>query len=276
MKPLFSLLLTLALLPAAHAQSPSPQRIVSMNVCTDQLLLLLVERSRLASLSHFAADPAWSSLTAQAAGISPNRGQADEVVALEPDLVVTSAFSGTFAARVLERLQFKVERLGFAASRDEVYAQIAQVAQWTGNDEAARQLIDITRSRIDASVQRLQPLLAGKSALFLSSNGIAFGSFTLQDDFLRSLGLRNVAAEAGLSGPATMPLELLLQAAPDFIITQPRGELDRQLAHPYLQHAALTQLNPRRLSLPDRWFDCAGPWLADAYASVAAQLDATP
>lgn len=276
MKPLFSLLLTLALLPAAHAQSPSPQRIVSMNVCTDQLLLLLVERSRLASLSHFAADPAWSSLTAQAAGISPNRGQADEVVALEPDLVVTSAFSGTFAARVLERLQFKVERLGFAASRDEVYAQIAQVAQWTGNDEAARQLIDTTRSRIDASVQRLQPLLAGKSALFLSSNGIAFGSFTLQDDFLRSLGLRNVAAEAGLSGPATMPLELLLQAAPDFIITQPRGELDRQLAHPYLQHAALTQLNPRRLSLPDRWFDCAGPWLADAYASVAAQLDATP
>jgi iron complex transport system substrate-binding protein len=98
----------------------------------------------------------------------------------------------------------------------------------------------------------------------------------LQDDFLRSLGLRNVAAEAGLSGPAPLSLELLLQAAPDFIISEARGELDSQLAHPFLQHAALQQLNPRRLNLPDRWFDCAGPWLADAYVSIATQLDAAP
>ena len=276
MKRLFSLLLALTLIPAAYAQSSISQRIVSMNVCTDQLLLWLVEPARIAALSHFAADPAWSSLAAQAAGIPVNRGQPDEVVALEPDLVLTSAFSGTFAARVLERLQLRVERLGFAASREEVYHQIAQMAAWTDRNTAGQQMIIATRARIDASVQQLQPRLAGNSALFLSSNGIAFGSSTLQDDFLRSLGLRNVAAEAGLSGPAPLSLELLLQAAPDFIISEARGELDSQLAHPFLQHAALQRLNPRRLNLPDRWFDCAGPWLADAYVSIATQLDAAP
>lgn len=273
---LFPSLLLLAWLAPAMTLAQPPQRIVSMNVCTDQLLLLLVDPARIASLSRFAADPAWSSLAASAAGITPNRGQADEVVALEPDLVMTSAFSGTFAANVLQRLHYRVERLGFAATREDVYGQITQVAAWTGSDATASRLVATTRARIETSMQQLQPLLAGKRALFLSSNGIAFGSATLQDDFLRSLGLRNVAAEAGLSGPATMPLELLLQSAPDLIISEARGELDRQLAHPYLQHPALAQLNPRRLNLPDRWFDCAGPWLADAYASVAMQLDVTP
>ncbi len=274
MSRLSPLLLLAWLLPVTTLAQLPPQRIVSMNVCTDQLLLLLVERARIVSLSRFAADPVWSSLADAATGIASNGGQADEVVALTPDLVLTSAFSGTFAASVLERVRLRVERLGFAASRDEVFAQMSQVAAWTGTDEQAQVLIDSTRRRIDSRIAQLQPRLAGRSAVFLNSNGVAYGSGTLQHDFLHSLGLRNAAAEAGIDGPALLSLELLLQAAPDFIISEPRGALDRQLAHPYLQHAALRRLPARRLVLPERWFDCAGPWLADAYDSLAQQLDA--
>ncbi len=268
-----SLLLLLALPVPLMAQS-APARIVSMNVCTDQLLLLLVDKGRIASLSYFATNPAYSSLAAQAQQVPANRGQADEVMALQPDLVLTSAFSASFAASVLQRLQQHVERLGFAGTREEVFAQIAQVAAWTGSAAQAAVMIETTRSRIADSAQQLQPLLAGKKAVFLSSNGIAFGTGTLQDDFLHSIGMRNVAAEAGLYGPAPLPLELLLAAAPDYIISEPRGSLDQQLAHPLLLHPALQDLHPRSLTLPERWFDCAGPWLADAYASVAEQVRA--
>ena len=163
MSQFFPLLLLLAwLVPVTTLAQVPPQRIVSMNVCTDQLLLLLVERSRIVSLSRFAADPHWSSLAAAATGIAANGGQADEVVALTPDLVLTSAFSGSFAAGVLERVQLRVERLGFAASQEDVFAQMSQVATWTGNDEQARTLIDSTQSRIDSRIAQLQPLLAGR------------------------------------------------------------------------------------------------------------------
>lgn len=264
----------LAALTFSHAGLAQPARIVSMNVCTDQLLLLLVDKSRIASLSYFAVNPDYSSLAAEAAGVPANRGQADEVMALQPDLVLTSAFSASFAAAVLERLQQRVERLGFAATREDVFAQITQVAAWTGSTMHADTMIDSSRARITTATQQLQPLLAGKKAVFLSSNGVAFGAGTLQDDFLQSIGMRNVAAEAGLYGPAPLPLELLLAAAPDFIISEPRGALDKQLAHPLLQHPALRQLHAKQLVLPERWFDCAGPWLADAYASLAAQVGA--
>lgn len=262
-------LIALIVCPTVMAQ---PTHIVSMNVCTDQLLLLLVDSSRIASLSYLATDPAYSSLATAAAGLPANRGQADEIMALQPDLVLTSAFSATFAANALQRLQQRVERLGFAATREDVFAQIEQVAAWTDTDAAA--LIDSSRARIDAATRALRPLLQGKSAVFLSSNGVAFGAGTLQDDFLQSLGMRNVAADAGLFGPAPLPLELLLAAAPDFIISEPRGAVDQQLAHPLLQHPALQHLQATSLVLPEHWFDCAGPWLADAYTSLAEQVGA--
>lgn len=246
-----------------------------MNLCTDELLLLLVDRERIASLSYFAADPAYSSLAAQARGIPPNRGQADEVLAFEPDLVLTSQFSATLAANLLERLGERVERLGFATTADEAYAQIRQVAALTGTDTQATNLITNMQATIRSEQQRLTPRLQGMSAVFFASNGFSYGAGSLQHDFITSLGLRNVAADAGLYGPAQLPLETLLVAQPDYLFTDTRSALDTKLAHPLLQHPALAALSTktRVLELPDALFQCAGPQLAQAYRVLATQLD---
>ncbi len=252
-----------------------PQRIVSMNLCTDQLLLLLVERGRIASLSYFATDPAYSDLAAQAADIPANRGQADEVLAFEPDLVLTSQFSATLAANLLERLGERVERLGFAATADDIYAQVRQVAALTGTNTQAELLIRDLDNALRAEQARLLPELEGRSAVFFASNGFSYGASSLQDSFITSLGLRNVAAEAGLYGPAQLPLEILIAAEPDFVFTDRRTTLDTQLAHPLLQHPALAALGRKTqiIEIPDTLFQCAGPQFAEAYRTLAAQLE---
>lgn len=270
--PVFPFLLLCAL--PACAQDV-PQRIVSMNLCTDELLLLLVEPERIASLSYFAADPAYSFLAAQAREFPANRGQADEVLAFAPDLVLTSQFSATLAANLLERLGRRVERLGFAATVDEVYAQVGQVAALTGSARRADMLLRNLQAGIRAEQRVLLPQLQGKSAVFFASNGFSYGANSLQHDFLASLGLRNVAAEAGLYGPAQLPLEVLLAAAPDFLFTDRRNALDAQLAHPLLRHPALAALagQTRVIEMPDALFQCAGPQLAEAYRTLSAQLE---
>lgn len=256
---------------AGNAEA-QPQRIVSMSVCTDQLLLLLVDKTRLASVSYFANDAAYSNLVELAKDIPVNRGQADQVLALSPDLIVTSAFSGIFAASVLERLEQRVERLGVADTRDEVYEQIRIVAAWTGDERRAQTLIRDTQRAIDADIKQLTERLTGRKAVFLSSNGVAYGTGTLQHDFLTSLGMENIAATAGLAGPAPLPLETLVAAQPEFIFSEPRGAVDQQLANPLLQHPALAKSAAMRVAVRDRWFDCAGPWLADAYETTAQQV----
>ena len=270
----FALISCLLLAAPLFAQEV-PQRIVSMNLCTDQLLLLLVDRSRIASLSYFASDPAYSYLAAQAEGIPANRGQAEEVLAFAPDLVLTSQFSATLAANLLERLGERVERLGFAATADDVYAQIRQVAELTGTVVKAERLTLDLRAAVGAEQARLRPALQGKSAVFFASNGFSYGANSLQDAFITSLGMRNVAADAGLYGPAQFPLETLVAADPDFLFTDPRSALDAQLAHPLLRHPALAALSrkARVLEVPDTLFQCAGPQLAQAYRALAAQLE---
>lgn len=252
----------------------APRRIVSMNLCTDQLLLLLVDTSRIASLSYFASNPDYSSLAPLAHGIPANRGQAEEVLAFEPDLILTSQFSATLAANLLERLGHPVARLGFATTADEVYTQIRQVAALTGSGAKAEAMIAGIAATIRTEQALLLPQLQNKSAVFFASNGFSYGANSLQHEFLTSIGLRNIAAEAGLYGPAPLSLELLLAAEPDFLFTDRRSVLDAQLAHPLLQHPALAALRGRTrvLELPDTLFQCAGPQLAAAYHTFSEQL----
>lgn len=273
---LFCLLLPPLTLSPAVAQ-PLPQRIVSMNVCTDQLLLLLVERERIAALSYFAADPAYSLLASEAQGIARNRGQAEEVLGFDPDLVLTSLFSATLTASLLERLGQRVERLGFANSLSEVEDQIRTVATLTGREAAAESLIADYQATIAAASTQVRAQVAGQTAVFYSVNGISYGAGTLQHDFLTSLGLRNVAAEAGLRGPAPLALELLLHAEPAFIFTDPRGAMDQQLAQPLLDHPAMREVarRARVITLSERWFQCAGPQVAMAWQALADTLEGT-
>ncbi len=270
---LFFLILLIASVPVTAQQYP--QRIVSMNLCTDQLLLLLVEKNRIAALSYLATNSEYSALAAEASGIPTNRGQADEIITFMPDLVLTSQFSATQTANLLERMHYKVHRLGFAESLQGVYKQINEIAQLTGTDLQAEVLIHKMQTNINLQTQKLNEIVKGKSAAFFSSNGFTYGSGTLQDDFINMLGMHNVAADAGFNGPALLPLEILLSAAPDFIFMDKRNDLDKQLAHPLLNHPALVALAPhtRVLTLADSYFQCAGPELAEAYQSLAEQLD---
>ena len=265
-----SLVLPLLLIFPAALMAQAPQRIVSMNVCTDQLLLQLVDRSRIASLSYLATNPAYSAFADQVQGIALNRGLAEEIILLKPDLVLTGPFSGTQAANLLTRQGYSVTRLGFVSTIDEALAQIDQLGELTLSRESAASLHTLLETGMQQSMARLQPGLSGKAAVFLSNNGVVFGSNTLQDSFLHSLGLRNVAAEAGLVGPGLLSLENIVSAAPDYIFSHPASTLDQQLAHPLLSHPVWQHLvtHNRRIAMHDSWFDCAGPQLLNAYKTL--------
>ena len=69
-------------LAVAAAGAAEPRRIVSTNVCTDQLVLMLAERARIASISYLAADPTMSSMSREAVGLRVNHGLAEEIIPL--------------------------------------------------------------------------------------------------------------------------------------------------------------------------------------------------
>src|SRR3954447_6108984 len=78
-------LAVLALTGVASAQEP-PHRIVSANLCTDQLVLALADPGQIASLSPFARDRDLSFLAERAAAFPMNRGTGEDIFRVDADL----------------------------------------------------------------------------------------------------------------------------------------------------------------------------------------------
>jgi iron complex transport system substrate-binding protein len=266
--------LSLLLFSTALAAQGVPSRIVSLTICTDQLLLQLVEPERIVSLSYLAADPRYFPDAETARRFTLNHGLAEEVIALKPDLVLATVFSAGFTTSLLERQGYRVQRFGIAKDLDEVREQVMTLGALTGRTTQAATLVDTLQTAVAASSARLRPLLEGERAVFLSNNGVVYGSDTLQDSFLHSLGLVNVASEAGLHGPAPMTLEALIAARPTLVFMPLSSATEAQLAHPLLRHPVWQKLalHVRRIALAERWFDCAGPELLHAYAALEREL----
>ncbi len=109
-----------------------PQRIASLSLCSDELLLQLADHNHIISLSYLATDSRYSSFISEndidLSDIYLNRGQAEEIIPLEPDLVLSSRFSATNAVNLLQNFGYPVTSLGFPATLNQAFQQIEELA----------------------------------------------------------------------------------------------------------------------------------------------------
>jgi iron complex transport system substrate-binding protein len=101
----------------------APTRVVSMNLCTDQLALALADPAQIVSLSHFATDPNMSVRWKQAEEYPLNYGRAEEISFLHPDLVLADTWSNPDTIAMLKTLGMRVEQLPSGTSLPEIRAR---------------------------------------------------------------------------------------------------------------------------------------------------------
>ena len=65
----------------------APGRVVSLNVCTDQLALLLGAPGQLVSVSRLAHDPRSSAMAREAASFPANHAHAEEIALLDISVI---------------------------------------------------------------------------------------------------------------------------------------------------------------------------------------------
>lgn len=245
-----------------------PQRIVSLNLCTDQLLLELVERERIAAVSFLAADPEFSAVAEKAAGVPANRGLAEEIVALKPDLVLAHKYAGRQAVSMLQRLGVRVVEIDLPQNMAAVEEQIATVAQAVGETERGQRMVREIRRKLAA----LPPSPAPRpTAAIYEPSGYAFGANSLADAILRAAGFDNLAARLGIGSYARLGLETLLASPPDILVVDDTAKDRRSMAQEFLDHPALRQrfAGGRRVAVPRRLWICGGPSVAEAAAMLA-------
>lgn len=260
-------LISAALLAPSASADEAPRRIVSLNVCIDQLLIDLVERDRIASVTHLAHDPLYSPRASAFAGIPANHGLAEEVLTLEPDLVITGPFSRPTTTALLRKLGRRVVEVPVAATLAEVRSQIATLARLVGAEARGAEMIEEMDRRLAALPRRAEP---APTAMIYDTNGLTGGAGTLADEVLTYAGFENMARLIGIEGWQILGLETLIVAKPDFVIVADRTEIPPSLGRELLVHPALKAPEIRRIELSSNHWDCPGPAVLSAAEALAA------
>lgn len=271
MKRLARLLpLALLLLAAPAAAGDGPKRIVSLNLCADQMLLLLVEHRRIAALSPLARDADLSPQAAAAAGLPMVAADAESVLRLAPDLVLTGAFTARASVRLLERLGVPLHEVGIVTGFADAGAELRRLAARLGASARAEMLIAGMERRLAEVARPRRP--DGPRAIIYQANGIAIGRGQLSSDVLVHAGLENIAPSLGLPHGGHLPLETLIRAGPDILILESYRPDLPSLAQALLRHPALGIYagSARQVAISSALWTCPGPWAVEAVARLAA------
>lgn len=258
---------------AATAAEQTPRRIVSLNLCVDQILIDLVPPERLAALSHLAADPELSNVAERARVLPATRGDAETVLGLDPDLVLAGTFTNAATIALLERVGRRVVRIALASDLDGIRDSVRQIAAAVNEKERGAAIVETFDARLAAVGVRPDDTAARTlpTALMYQINGLASGPGSLDDAVLRAAGFRNLAAELHLGAGGRLPLEVLVAAPPALLVLSAPGSQHRTVVADNLRHPALAKLRREHASieLPWRTFLCGTPAVTDAIADLA-------
>lgn len=252
----------------AHA-GDVPKRVVSLNVCTDQLAMLLAEPGQLKSLSFLASDEKSSLLHEEAKRLPYNRGLAEEVFLLKPDLVLAGTFSTRTTVQMLKRLGFRVEEFVPENSIEEIKANILRMGDLLGSSTKAQSIV----AEMDRRLSKLNIVFSKDvTAAFYYSNSYTAGRGSLISDIAAHAGVRNIADDLGIIGMAPISLEHLLRAKPSLIVANENREkspalAQQNFAHPAFQHV---KVNAQTVQIDGRLTACGGPWVVDAVEELNA------
>lgn len=262
------------LLGPAAAAGPT---LVSTNLCADQFALALAEDDQILSLSFNARDPQLSVYADKARAFPENYGRVEEIIRLEPDLVLAGPYLQAATNRRLRDLGFQVFEVPDVATVAELRALIAELGEALGHEDRA-QAMTAELDRHLAELAHTRPAVERRLLVLYPLGGTpGVGSFS--DEVMALAGFRNVAAERGIRRWGWLSLEGVVAAEPDVIAfndpTPVRWSLaQRKLVHPVLRHVTSNDREP--FWLTSRLWACAGPWMVEAALELRAATAEKP
>lgn len=199
--------------------STPPQRIASVSLASDEMLLDLVGADRLLGVSLFAGDPVISNIADRLEGIEYTNliGNPEVLISLDADLVVLSTYNNPAAIDQLLGANISVFVLAGFESLDDVRANLRTLGNVTGTELRAEELI----ADMDAALENVQRAVSEHDpvrVLYYEPGGITYGPGSSVDEIITLAGGINVVAESDLGPYPLINPEYVIAADPDAIL----------------------------------------------------------
>ncbi len=245
-------------------------KVASINLCADQLVLLLSDDEQIRSLSMLSHEQAGSYFFERARAYPVNEGHAEQILNLQPDIVIVGQYSNHHTVAMLREVGLQIKTLPIANSIETVFENILSVAGWVGHEDRGVALVKKLRHRLAnlEAPQEPRPLAAG-----YDPNGYTSGALSVRGQVMEYAGFTNVAALAGIEAYGKLSLEAIINLKPDALIESPYSPGTYSRAQAMNQHPALLAagLNPHVIHVPSRMTVCGGPWTIDVIETLQAE-----
>ena len=246
----FASLLAASLVLTAPADA-QPRRVASLNLCTDELLLLIAAPEQVVSVTHLAQDPAETPRWREARRHPRNDGSLMSVARHRPDLVLTMGGGARDRGRIAARLGMNVVDLPFAASLDDVAAGVRRVAAALGREERGAFIL-----RGLAGLRASAPRLA-VDTIWLGGGGRTVMARGLEAQWMALGGLRQRVMQGDRVG-----LETLIARPPRILLRSDYRQGQYSSGQRWLSHPAVSRARTgRTIGTDGRLWTCMGPLL---------------
>lgn len=243
----------------------------SLDFCADQYVLALAERDEIVGVSPH-ADTEFSYFAEKAVGLPKIRPTAEEILILNPDLVIRQWGGGYGAGDLLNRFGVPTIEISFGVTFEDARANLLRIGDAMGKGDKARTLV----SQMDARYAGLKARMATEAdrptALYITPSGTTSGEGTFIHDVMREAGVENVSADLGNSPWHPINLEALALTPPDMIVAGFYDLRSRRLdnwslsRHYFLQRT----MNAKPVAfIPSREIACAAWFVIDAVEEIA-------
>ena len=225
MKKLFLFLILLfsftAIVSAKGIQAKKYNRIVSLTLSGDEMLLGLVPENRIAGLSgKINEDKEISNIVDKAKKFPKVEGNEEVLMSLEPDLIIVADWLSKRITDIGAITGAKVYFYKTPSSYEEQKKLIRDLANLVEEKENGEKLIKNMDDRLKALQNKIAKNYKGVKPriLMYTSFSTTSGKNTTFNDMVKLINGVNVVAEAGIDGFKDISKEKVIELNPDIII----------------------------------------------------------
>jgi iron complex transport system substrate-binding protein len=262
--------------------SAAPRRILSLTLASDEILLSLVDPSRLVGVTTYAADPAVSNVAGMLAGGPPTMTlNAERVISLKPDLVVVANWSDAAVVKQLRDAKLTVYLMASGLSVASIEDKILRLGLLTDASLRATDIVARVDARLAAVADRLSKVPAAQRLRVMdyATWGSAQGRGSSWDEIITKAGLANAVGDRTPDEWGQVPLsrESIIKIAPDILVLpgwidgDPQGAASfftQIMKDPGLQTLAAVR-NRRVFVMPENLKSTTSQYIADAVEWLA-------
>ena len=196
-----------------------PEKIISLSISTDEILIDLVDSKRITAVTYLADDPEISNIVDRVKSIS-NRAygnSAEALLAMHPDIIIAADFFKQEMIQSLRDLGLKVYVYKTPNNMEEIKKAINDIAVLVGEPANAEKLIRQMDSKLKSVKNKVGSIKPSeqKRVVFIRSNGVFYRPESSFMDICRYANVKDATEDLHYTQSGILSQEEVVRLNPD-------------------------------------------------------------